>query len=354
MGHDEIRNLNHDKICLDRHESPASLLSENMTRCHDLIRSESPAAEVLMWSDMVDSLHNATNNYYLVNGDLTGDWNNIPKDITIVNWNGGNSKASLEFFEKKGFPQITSPYYDVGNTSTMRAWRIAQEGIANVRGMMYTTWANDYNFIRPVAYYAWGAGPNIRHTPLDTSVLGMVSFQIDANVIADPFDKSDGITSVKMNIVDSTGKLITSYTLSNKSGSLYSATIPNAYQNGFRYNLTATNSQGLKRILPTYIVTPAVKENVLIGNERIALVLSNYPNPFHNETSIQINLFQAEHAELRLLDVLGREVKSLPSEYLKAGSNQVRVDATGISAGSYVFELRCSEGIGTLPITIIK
>ncbi|MDP4229758.1 MAG: glycoside hydrolase family 20 zincin-like fold domain-containing protein [Bacteroidota bacterium] len=354
MGHDEIRNLNHDKICVDRHESPASLLSENMTRCHDLIRSESPAAEVLMWSDMVDSLHNAVDNYYIVNGDLTGDWNNIPKDITIVNWNGGNSKASLKFFEKKGFSQITSPYYDVGNTSTIRAWRIAQEGISNVRGMMYTTWANDYNFLRPFAYYAWGAGPNIQHTPLDTSVLGMVSFQVKAIVIADPFDKSDVITSVKMNIVDSNGKLINSYTLSNQAGSLYSSTIPNAYQNGFRYDLVATNSQGLTRVLPTYIVMPAAKEKVRVGNEGMALALSNYPNPFRDETSIQITLLQAEHVELRILDVLGREVKSLPSEYLSAGSSQVRLEVTDIPSGSYIFELRCSEGIGTLPITILK
>ncbi|MEI8135580.1 MAG: glycoside hydrolase family 20 zincin-like fold domain-containing protein [bacterium] len=254
MGHDEIRNMNHDKICLDRKKSPADLLSENMTQCHNLIRNISPKSEVLMWSDMVDSLHNSGNNYYLINGDLRGDWDKIPKDITIVNWNGGNAKSSLQFFQNHGFNQISSPYYDVGNTSSIRAWRIAQEGIAGVKGMMYTTWNNDYNFLRAFSYYAWGAGPNIIHTPLDTSILNSVSFQIYADVRRDPYDNTDAITSVEMDIVDSLGTLLNSYTMTNSGGSTYSASIPNFYSKGLRYTITATNTQGLTRTLPTYII----------------------------------------------------------------------------------------------------
>ena len=259
MEHDEIRNMNHDKICTDRHISPASQLADNITRCHDLITSTSNNADILMWSDMVDSLHNAKNNYYLINGDLRGDWNSIPKDITIVNWNGGYAKPSLQFFEHYGFKQISSPYYDVGNTSTIRSWRIAQEGVQNVRGMMYTTWNNDYNFIRPFAYYTWGAGPNIIHKPLDTSILSTNNFQVSANVIADPFDKNDAITTVEMNVVDSIGNVLNILTLPNTAGNTFSASIPNFYKNGLRYFISTVNKQGLTRILPTYVITPAGK-----------------------------------------------------------------------------------------------
>ncbi len=255
MGHDEIRNMNHDKICTDRHKSAADLLSDNITKCHDLIRATNPNADILMWSDMVDSLHNAHKNYYLINGDLTGDWNNIPNDITMVNWNGGNSKASLQFFEHYGFKQISSPYYDVGNTSTIRAWRIAQEGVSNVRGMMYTTWQGDYNFLRPFAYYCWGAGSNIIHTPLDTSVLGMNSFPITAQVIKDPFDNADAITSVSMTIEDTTGNILKTITMSHSTGNTYDGVVTNNYQNGFRYFISAVNKQGIIRTIPTYIIS---------------------------------------------------------------------------------------------------
>jgi hypothetical protein len=254
MGHDEIRNMNHDAICQAKNESPATLLSNNITKCHDLVRNVSPASNILMWSDMVDSLHNAHNNYYLINGDLTGDWDHIPTDITIVNWNGGNASKSLNFFSNYGFKQITSPYYDVGNTSTIRGWRLAQEGIQNIRGMMYTTWSNDYRFVGPFAYYAWGAGPNIIHTPLDTSVLSMVKMPFSAEVYADPYDATDAITSVDVAIFDTTAALITRYQLDSVGSSKYQAMIPNSYQHGFEYSIEATNKQGLKRISPRYII----------------------------------------------------------------------------------------------------
>jgi hypothetical protein len=257
MGHDEIRNMNHDAICLAKNESPATLLSSNITRCHDLIRATSPKSDILMWSDMVDSLHNAHNNYYLINGDLTGDWNTIPKDITIVNWNGGNESNSLNFFADHGFKQITSPYYDVGNTSTIRSWRLAQEGVSGVRGMMYTTWANDYRFVGPFAYYAWGAGPNIIHTPLDTSALSMVKIPFSAEVYPDPYDATDAITSVNVSIFDTSGSLLNTIKLDSMSASKYQALIPNSYQTGFLYAIQAYNKQGLIRRTPEYVVRKA-------------------------------------------------------------------------------------------------
>jgi hypothetical protein len=353
MGHDEIRNMNHDKICLDRKKSPADLLADNMTKCHDLILQKSPNAEVLMWSDMVDSLHNAHNNYYLVNGDLTGDWNNIPTDITIVNWNGGNAKASLDFFSGHGFSQISSPYYDVGNTSTIRAWRIAQEGVPNVKGMMYTTWQNDYHFLRPFAYYAWGAGPNIIHTPLDTSVLRMVSFPVTASVIADPFDNTDKIVSVKMNIVDTNGKVLDSFSLINQSGNMYSVTVPNGYQNGFLYNLTATNAQGIIRTLPNYKIMPIGIASVP-DSDRKSSSLSATPNPFRSETIIGFTIPNSEVVSLKLFDVLGREIRTITSEYLEAGDHRITLDGNTLQSGNYILELKTTDRVITTEIEIVK
>jgi hypothetical protein len=264
MGHDEIRNMNHDKICLDRKKSPADLLSDNIKRCYNILNTTDYVYEIFMWSDMVDSLHNAMNNYYLVNGDLRGDWDSIPKNITIVNWNGANAKQSLQFFNNHGFKQITSPYYDAGNTSTIRSWRIAQQVVPYLKGMMYTTWQNDYRFLRAFGYYSWGAGPNIIHTPLDTTVLSGSSFQITASVIADPYDNADKVSSVFMNIIDTGGNIVTSYPLTNTNGNVYNATIPNLYSKGFRYNITATNLQGLTRTLPTYIIKLPQAPNLIL------------------------------------------------------------------------------------------
>lgn len=354
MGHDEIRNMNHDKICTDRHISPASQLADNMTKCHDLITSISKSADVLMWSDMVDSLHNAYNNYYLINGDLSGDWNNIPKDITIVNWNGGNAKSSLQFFEHYGFKQISSPYYDVGNTSTIRSWRIAQEGVSNVRGMMYTTWNNDYNFIRPFAYYAWGAGPNIIHTPLDTTVLSSVSFQIDAQIIKDPFDNNDAITSVKATIEDSIGNILVTLSLINSGGNTYSVAVPNLYQNGFQYFISAVNKQGISRILPTYIIKPSVQTKDVANSSFLNPLLSNYPNPLSSETTVDFMIPKPGIVTLRLLNILGDEIRTVFSEYLESGLHHYTLKLSDLPNGTYIYEMKTPDGVISNQMKIVR
>ena len=257
MGHDEIRNMNHDLACTSRNLSPVALLADNITRCHDLIRTLSPNADILIWSDMIDSLHNAHNNYYLINGDLTGDWLSIPKDITVVNWNGGLAKPSLQFFAKYGFKQISSPYYDVGNTSSIRSWRIAQEGVNGVRGMMYTTWSVDYRFLGAFSYYSWGAGPNVIHTPLDTNVLSLSTIAFDAEVYPDPFDATDAITSVFANITDTSGQSVAQVPLFVTTGAKYHGTVNNTFKtSGFYYTITSTNKQGLIRTSPKYSISP--------------------------------------------------------------------------------------------------
>ncbi len=203
MSHDEIREMNWDTACTSRHLSPAKLLADNVEKSDSIIQEVHPGAERFDWSDMFDSLHNAHDDYYLVNGDLTGDWNLIPKDFTIVNWNSGYMSQSLDFFSKLGFSQITSPYYDVPNTVNMRDWRLAMDTIPNMRGMMYTTWANDYSFLTPFADYAWSAGPMIVHTPVtafDSIGYSSDSVRIQADVFADPYLSTDSIVSVTVTV----------------------------------------------------------------------------------------------------------------------------------------------------------
>ncbi|MBS1902295.1 MAG: T9SS type A sorting domain-containing protein [Bacteroidetes bacterium] len=256
MGHDEIRNLDHDAACINRGLSPATLLADNVTKCHDLIRSISPNADICVWSDMFDSLHNATNNYYLVNGDLRGDWLNIPKDLTIMNWNGSDKDRSLRFFSNLGMKQIASAYYDVGDLTSILAWRRAMDSIPGVRGMMYTTWQNDYRFMVPYSFYAWGAGPSIIHVPLDSSRLHGVSIDVDAEVHSDPYDIADNVQSVELEIYDLNGTFLKQVDLGILSGAKWHATATNLYPNGYEYKIVATNRQRLTRSTPMYRIEP--------------------------------------------------------------------------------------------------
>ena len=74
----------------------------------------------------------------------------------------------------------------------------------------------------------------------------------------------------------------------------------------------------------------------------------NYPNPFNPETSIQFGVPQKELIQLRILDLLGREVTILVDKTLSPGSYKVDwngTDAIGkkVGSGLYLYELRAGS-----------
>jgi hypothetical protein len=70
----------------------------------------------------------------------------------------------------------------------------------------------------------------------------------------------------------------------------------------------------------------------------------NYPNPFNPSTKIKFSIpsVGAEHVQpvqLKVFDVLGREVATLVNENLNAGSYQVTFNAEGLASGVYLYRL---------------
>jgi hypothetical protein len=61
----------------------------------------------------------------------------------------------------------------------------------------------------------------------------------------------------------------------------------------------------------------------------------NYPNPFNSITNYELGITNEEHIDLKVYDVLGREVATLVSDLLKPGVYRVRWDASGFASGIY-------------------
>lgn len=365
MGHDEIRNMNRDAACLSRGKSPAVLLSDNVTKCHDLIRSIVPSSNILVWSDMFDSLHNAKNNYYLVNGDLRGDWLNLPKDLTIVNWNSTYARKSLQFFSTLGYQQITSPYYDVGDLTTIRSWRLAQDSISGVRGMMYTTWQGDYRYIVPFAYYAWGAGPNILHVPLDSSRLSGVSIDVDAEVYPDPYDTLDNIplsSAVNLLIYNFSGQLQKTVELGLLSKNKYHATATNIYPNGYAYQIAATNKQGLTRYTPMYRVekqTFVAKPGSLTGPDTLDfgnVMLTTTKNGFAPITNSPVDGLTVvmDSGVVNPSGTIFSPAGIIPGLFLGGATKQVKIACTPTALGNYTATLRMYYSHGQVKDVLLR
>lgn len=157
MSHDEIRVMNQCALCQSKHMTAGELLAWNVHRAAGIIRKIRPDAEIWVWSDMFDPMHNAVDHYFAVKGTLAGSWKGLDKDIGIVNWNGAAQGKNCAFFAALGLRQILSGYYDSDDDGAgIAQWLANTRGVPGIAGVMYTTWQDKYGAMREWGEKAWG------------------------------------------------------------------------------------------------------------------------------------------------------------------------------------------------------
>jgi hypothetical protein len=145
LNMDEIRMGGSCQACRGR--NMAELLGECITKQVAAIRRYSPEAQIYIWSDMLDPNHNARANYYLVEGDYTGGWRHVPKDIIPTIWSREPREKSLQFFAAEGFTTLIGCYYDAPDLKDVERWIGVTRAMADVRGLMYTPWEKKYELL---------------------------------------------------------------------------------------------------------------------------------------------------------------------------------------------------------------
>jgi hypothetical protein len=168
FGYDEMRHMNSCATCRAKNMTAGQLLAWNVGQSMSMLNNASPNTPVYFWNDMFDPNMNAHNDYYYVEGDLTGSWLGLPPNATIMNWNLGNLQTSLKFFagltpqQTNPFHQVISGFYDPSdnNGANAAATELQQaSGIPGVVGMMYTTWIDNYSQLTSFAAGAFQAWP---------------------------------------------------------------------------------------------------------------------------------------------------------------------------------------------------
>lgn len=362
LGHDEIRVMNHDSACRTRDLSPAALLADNLTQCNNIAGAVAPGARTFVWSDMFDSLHNAVPDYYLVNGDLTGSWETIPRTVGIVNWNFGRRDASLQAFARKGFKQIASPYYDTRNTENIREWRRSIDDAPGTLGMMYTTWSGDYDFLKPFAYYAWGTGPYVIFEPLDSAAVLKDSACFRATVLPDPYDPTDSIESVSLvlqrdDLSDpNDDPLPFVLELHRESGNVFVGCMRLALGPNYelRYQITARDSHGRVRRSETYRITKQAADVPRDATVHAAsITMRAVPAIASESTTLRFTLPASGRWTLSVVDLLGRTVGQFEGED-GAGECRTTIDVVSLPTGIYHCVLRSGTASGMATVHVVR
>lgn len=149
LSMDEIRAGGSCEACKARKMSMAQILGDCLTKQFTMIRNLNPRAEVYVWSDMLDPNHNAHGDYYLVEGDYSGSWTYIPKEMRIVCWYYQKRIESLKHFSALGFKTLAGAYYDADTLENPKGWLDALDQTPGAVGIMYTTWQNKYKLLGP-------------------------------------------------------------------------------------------------------------------------------------------------------------------------------------------------------------
>ena len=166
IANDEIRGMNRDSRCRKRNMTNAELLSDEISRLDDFVRSASPETRLMMWDDMLNPWHNGGDEKYQVQfggppGKTSKATGLIPKDVIMMVWWYdaddwlSKMKNSPDYFESNGFDYIGAAYKDRKN---IKDWGELINKKPKCMGLITTAWDGwDKNLdgIKYIAEEAW-------------------------------------------------------------------------------------------------------------------------------------------------------------------------------------------------------
>jgi hypothetical protein len=83
-------------------------------------------------------------------------------------------------------------------------------------------------------------------------------------------------------------------------------------------------------------------------------LFQNYPNPFNPNTTIKYAIPEKEKVEMKVFDILGREVETLVNETKNPGYYEVNFNAGNLVSGVYICRLKAGGYIKTSKMILLK
>jgi parallel beta-helix repeat protein len=121
-----------------------------------------------------------------------------------------------------------------------------------------------------------------------------------------------------------------------------------------KYSLSNSGSFGnkVRNLLQSYLNGEYQSNTLQIPKEYI--LYQNYPNPFNPSTTIRYAVPKTVNVELKVFDILGREVKTLVNETKNPGYYEVQFNASNFASGVYFYRLKAGDYIKTGKMLLLK
>ena len=84
------------------------------------------------------------------------------------------------------------------------------------------------------------------------------------------------------------------------------------------------------------------------------MLSQNYPNPFNPSTKIRFSIKKTETVELRVFDILGKEISIMKFGILKPGYYESGFNAEELPSGIYFYRITAGEFTDTKRMILLK
>lgn len=100
-------------------------------------------------------------------------------------------------------------------------------------------------------------------------------------------------------------------------------------------------------------ITGIEKNDPVVTPKNFAL-LQNYPNPFNPTTTIEFSIPKSSIVNLKIFDLLGREVAVLVNEQKPPGTYTVQFDGSRLASGVYFYRLQAENFVQTKKFVLLR
>jgi hypothetical protein len=80
----------------------------------------------------------------------------------------------------------------------------------------------------------------------------------------------------------------------------------------------------------------------------------NFPNPFNPETQIRYSVKESQLVQLKVFDILGKEVATLVNEVKPAGAYNITWNASSFPSGVYFYRIQAGSFVSTKKMILLK
>ena len=96
-----------------------------------------------------------------------------------------------------------------------------------------------------------------------------------------------------------------------------------------------------------------VKENY-VGNSAGFALEQNYPNPFNPSTTIKFSVPERTKVTIRVMNLLGEEMKVLVDEVKDANSYELQFNADDLPSGTYIYRMDAGNFSASKRMVLLK